>query len=323
MNKVFKTGAVLFSVLVASCAQALSLADASAKIDEAVADPAVMTDLVKGLSASDQVAFLSRVNAAIDALPGSPAEKAANYLNANGAALKGSAKGNLSALLAETFATVPPESLTLINEQFAEKLFNRSANPSKPVSDAEMLSIATNTLAKIQARTAGGDNAAVRDTFAVLMFLRASGGSPANLRDSLLAQYADAASRELAKNDWIPAAMGEGQTKTYEPMLGASDAGDQPDAAMVMQLAGAQSSLALLAGLNAGEGASSAPSAAFVSGLRAVPDMMGDSGLDRVPRTSDRSKKWWGGYTRGEKPSEGSSEGPSEPDGYAYQHIGG
>ncbi len=201
MKKCLKTVLVLAAAAVVTGAQALSLADASAKIGDAIANPAVMTSTVKQLSASDQVAFLARVNAAIDALPGSPAEKAANYVKANSAALKGAAKGNLAALLAEVFATVPPEVLTVINERFAADLFNRAANPARPISDEQMATLALKTMEKIQSRTAGVDNAAVRNTFAVLMFLRASGGTPANLKSQLLAQYKDSAARDLAEKD--------------------------------------------------------------------------------------------------------------------------
>ncbi len=310
MKKILKSGVVLAALLAVSGAQALSLADASAKIDAAIESPSVMTSLVKELSASDQVAFLARVNAAIDALPGSPAEKAANYLKANAAALKGAAKGNLSALLAEIYATVPPEALTLVNERFAVDLFNRAANPSRPITDEQMAAIALGTMEKIRARNAASDNSAVRDTFAVLMFLRASNGTPADLREKLLEQF-DAASRELAKTEWIPAAMGEGQAKTYEPMLGASDAGEQPDVDMVLVLAGAQSTLALLADLDsaATDGATPATSMAFATSFNAIPDPLDKSaGLNRVPRTNDPTKPWWGG---------------SEPRGYAYQTTGG
>ncbi len=313
MKKCLKTVLVLAAAAVVTGAQALSLADASAKIGDAIANPAVMTSTVKQLSASDQVAFLARVNAAIDALPGSPAEKAANYVKANSAALKGAAKGNLAALLAEVFATVPPEVLTVINERFAADLFNRAANPARPISDEQMATLALKTMEKIQSRTAGVDNAAVRNTFAVLMFLRASGGTPANLKSQLLAQYKDSAARDLAEKDWIPAAMGKGQLKTYEPMLGASDAGEQPPVEMVLSLVGAQVGLALLADLNDAQGKTPMTATAFSTPFNMIPDPIEKSaGMNRIPRTDDPNAPWFGGNNRSEA---------DEADGYWGQKL--
>ncbi len=315
MKAYMKFGVALATLLTVSSLQALSLADASAKIDAAIENPAVMTSTVKELSPSDQVAFLARVNAAIDALPGSPAEKAANYLKVNSAALKGAAKGNFAALLAEIFATVPPEALTIINERFASDLFNRSANPSRPISDNQMAAIALTTTEKIRARLVGVDNAAVREIFVMLMFLRASGGTPADLQDQMLAQCKDPAVREMAKSDWIPAAMGKGQPKSYEPMLGASDAGEQPDVQMTIQIAGAQTTLALLANLNDMDAKTPVMSAAFATSFNMIPDALDmNVGLNRVVHSDDPRDPWYTG---------GKREELDEPGGYGFQTIGG
>lgn len=309
MKKILLTGVVIVAALVMTEARALSLADASGKIGEVVESPASMTETLKQLSAEDQVAYLARVNAAIDALPGSPTEKAAKYLSVNSAALKGAAKGNLAALLAEVFATVPPEALTVINERFAAELFNRSANPEKPVSDEAMEAIAKKTMATIQARTATSDNTAVRDTFAVLMFLRASEGKPADLADTLVSQFTDEKARELAKTEWIPSAMGD--PKSYEPMLGASDAGEQPEASAVLAMVGAEASAMFLADLSDNTGTQSFANAGQLNGFSILPDPLTDPvGIDRIPRTMDKSKPWNGSVHRG------------EPNGYYGQGTG-
>lgn len=309
MKKILLTGVVIVAALVMTEARALSLADASGKIGEVVESPASMTETLKQLSAEDQVAYLARVNAAIDALPGSPTEKAAKYLSVNSAALKGAAKGNLAALLAEVFATVPPEALTVINERFAAELFNRSANPEKPVSDEAMEAIAKKTMAAIQARTATSDNTAVRDTFAVLMFLRASEGKPADLADTLVSQFTDEKARELAKTEWIPSAMGD--PKSYEPMLGASDAGEQPEASAVLAMVGAEASAMFLADLSDNTGSQSFANAGQLNGFSIINDPLTDPvGIDRIPRTMDKSKPWNGSVHRG------------EPNGYYGQGTG-
>ncbi len=309
MNKMLMTGVAIVAAFAAIRADALSLADASGKIEEAVNDPAVLAQTVSQLPASDQAAYLAKVNRAIGNMPGSPAEKAAKYLDANKAAVKGASSENKKAMIAEVFATVPPEVLTLINEDFAENLVNRAADPSKTFTDAKYTEIAQSILKSVQDRTKTADNAGVRNTFAILMLLRASNGTPESLRDTLLEQL-DPATREVARNDWIPPAMGEGQEKTYEPMLGASDAGVQPNAVDVVALVTPQIGVAVLSDLAGPSDSTAYTSAVLGTDINVIPDPMGTtSGMDRVPRTSDPSVKWFGGYRRG------------EPLGYPSQYI--
>jgi len=309
MNKMLMTGVAIVAAFAAIRADALSLADASGKIEEAVNDPAVLAQTVSQLPASDQAAYLAKVNRAIGNMPGSPAEKAAKYLDANKAAVKGASSENKKAMIAEVFATVPPEVLTLINEDFAENLVNRAADPSKTFTDAKYTEIAQSILKSVQDRTKTADNAGVRNTFAILMLLRASNGTPESLRDTLLEQL-DPATREVARNDWIPPAMGEGQEKTYEPMLGASDAGVQPNAVDVVALVTPQIGVAVLSDLAGPSDSTAYTSAVLGTDINVIPDPMGTTtGMDRVPRTSDPSVKWFGGYRRG------------EPLGYPSQYI--
>ena len=192
MKKLMVIGVAALVTMAMAQDKTISYADASVQIAEAAESADTMASVMKQLSAADQVKFLSKVNAAIAKQPGSPTENAAKFLAVNSAALKSAKKDNLTALLAETFATVPPEALTVINERFAADLFNRSADPSKPLSDAQFEKVATDTMKAIQARDASADNAGVRDTFAALMFLRASNGTPADLADKLVANMTDA-----------------------------------------------------------------------------------------------------------------------------------
>ena len=262
-----------------------------AKVGECAQNPTLLKQTIAQLSDEDQVAFLAEVNDAISKMPGSDEAKAAAFLDANRAAVSGASPANRTAVLAEVFATVPPEYLTVINESFASDLFNRNANPSKTFTDEEYTSVAKTAMAAIVARCATAENSAVRDTFAALMFERASGGSPANLRDTLVAELpADA--QETAKSEWIPAAMGEGREKTYDPMLGVSGAGEEPNHAAVLQLANMQVGQALLADMQAdGTGSSSG---GVSSGAFVAPSIVGtsdindpaDSSLSRVPRAA-------------------------------------
>ena len=294
MKKMMLAFGVLAGLLVSAAENTISLADARAQIGDAVESSSTMTKLVKQLSAADQKTFLSDVNSAITKMPGSPEDKAAKYLNANAAAMRGAAKGNLATLLAETYATVPPEALTVINERFAADLFNRSADPSKPYSDEEFVAKAKQAMSVIEKRTVGVESTAVRDTFAILMFLRASNGTPADLRDTLIVGLPDEASRTVAKKGWIPAAMGEGQEKTYEPMLGSVDAGEAVEFDLVLRLAGPQLTESVLADLASGTLYKNGKATqVFVDTALAIdqfnnPRMGEDHQLDRVPRVADR-----------------------------------
>ena len=236
--------------LSAQARAAIPLAEARAKIDTAVSDAKAMTALMKQLSAEDQVSFLGDVNAAVSKMPGAKEERAAAFLNVNSAALRTAAKGNTATLLAEVYATVSPEALTVLNKHFADNLFNRAANPVRAYSDGEFTYIATNMMAKIVKRTSGSDEAAVRNALAALMFVRASNAAPSNLADLLLAQMPDDAARELAKNEWFPAALGE--HPDYDSMLAYANAASQPDAQVVLRLAGPQIMDAMLADLSTG-----------------------------------------------------------------------
>ena len=308
--------------------KAMTLADARGKIGDVIADPASITAVMKQLSAADQTAYLAEVNAAISKMPGSTDEKTQKFLDVDTAALKGAKEGNLTALVAEVFATVPPNSLTVINERFAQDLFNRKADPSKTYTDEQYTAISKSVLDKVQDRTATADNAGVRNTFAILMLIRASEGSPADLRDQLVNDLRDPATKELAQNEWISPALGQGQEKTYDPMLGASDAGDQPDLSIALTvpttlaLEALAGDLATSGSLSLGDATSS-----FTAKLSPIFDDPMDpilsseltgggaaGGLSRLPRTMDPNSP----YNPGNKRGGGNKR---EPFGYPGQDF--
>ena len=315
------------SVLVAQD-KTMSSADAHGKISEIIGNPASMTSVMKQLAASDQAPFLADVNAAIADMPGSPEEKASKYLDVNTAALKGAQKGNLTALVAEVFATVPPEALTAVNESFASGMFNRKADPSKTYTDDQYVDIATNLLAKVQERNTTADNAGVRNTFAVLMLIRGSNGSPADLRNMLVDFLKDADTRSLAQNEWISPALGIGQEKTYDPMLGASDAGKQPDLRMVLVVPFTSASEVLFSSLASERGLIDPLSVTSIVGASSVdpnstdvadgadPFSTTSTAISRLPRTMDPYAKYNPGNKRG---SPAQEEIPYEPGGYPWQ----
>ena len=222
----------------------ISLADARGKIDKAIESPAVMGELMKRLSAEDQKKFLADVNKAIGDMPASIEEKSAKFLNINHVALKNAQKGNTTALLAEVFATVPPEALTVLSERFASDLVNRAANPNITYTDEQFAKLAVEIMKTISERTEETDNGSTRSTFAILMFLRASnesGDALDKLQEQLIDTLKHDDAKELAKDEWIPAALGkDGREQGYEPILASADAGRRPDFAYVLVIAGPQ-----------------------------------------------------------------------------------
>ena len=223
-------------------AKTLPLAEARQKIDGVVDGSESIASLIKQLSAEDQLTFLGDVNKAVSKMPASVEEKTAKHLNLNHAALKAvKGSGNVAALLAEVFATVPPEALTVINERFASDLFNRATDPKVTYTDAQFTDIALKIMETVNKRTAETDNASTRSAFAILMLLRASNGTPADLEDKLIATLPNADARELAKSEWIPSALGkDGRELGYEPILASADAGRRPDFDFVLVIAGPQ-----------------------------------------------------------------------------------
>ena len=314
MKKLLMVITMSLATVVVAQDKAISSAAARGKIGDIIKDPSSMTSVMKQLAASDQASFLADVNAAISKMPGSPEEKTSKFLEVNSAALKGAQKGNLTKLLAEVFATVPPESLTAVNESFAAGMFNRASDPSKTYTDEDYTKIAKDVLAAVQDRNATADNSGVRNTFAILMLIRASNGSPADLRDTLVGELRNEETRSLAQSEWISPALGQGQDKTYDPMLGASDAGSQPNLDMVLAIpfkSAGDSVFALLADL-ASECSLTDPSASITALIGAAfsdpnavdivdgVDPIADPALSSLPRTMDPTAKYNPAYRRGE-----------------------
>lgn len=322
MKKVLTTG--IAAMAIAAAAGAMTLSEANGKLAEAAEKSDTMSAVTKGLSAGDQVKFLNSVNGAIAAMPVSDAEKTAKYVDASKAALKNAADGNLTALVAETFATASLESLAQMNEQFAKELFNRNADAAHPVSDADMKSKATATLDAVKARNAKSDvsNADERNALAALMFIRASEGKPADLRKELT----DSLGNDEAAG-WIAAALGEGEPKTYEPILGTSESEEESGgrsaavAPNVMVQTPADGTAALLGGLadtvgSDGKVASSISDVALDMDATqyALPESLTDVGMNRVPRTLNPEKPYYNGIKRGD-----SVEEEDEPYRYPYE----
>jgi hypothetical protein len=235
----------LAAVIVSSAAMAkeMTLVEARVSIAQAIADVSQVTSTMKALSAADQVAYLGSINQAVSKMPGSSESKAAAFVNVNKAALRGARKGNLKPLIAEVFATVPPEALAVISERYAADLFNRSS--ASTMSDEKYVAMVQDVLKTIDSRLDSSDNADVRMTFAIVMFMRACNNTIKGLDEKLIANLPES-SRDVAKKDWIPGAL----KGSYDTMLGAADAGVMPDVTVVIKVAGPQIADSLLAALS-------------------------------------------------------------------------
>ena len=237
---------VLFalSAVMAFAQKEISLASARARIGEAISNPAVMTSTVKSLSAGDQIAFLAEVNSAIAKMPGSNEDRAAAYLNANRAAFRGAAKGNLVAMIAECFATAPVEVLPILNERFAKDVLNRSFGN---YSDEVFTRVSERLVSGVNKRLASAPDGAIRSAFAIMMMVNASNGSPADLAEKLVGTL-PAESRDVVGGLLPAAADGNTMKQAYEKAVGASSKpGEVPAVDLVLRLAGPQLSCALLA----------------------------------------------------------------------------
>jgi hypothetical protein len=300
-------------------ALAMSLAEASAKITDIIKDPSMMSSVAKELSADDQIIFLKRINSAIEGTKRSVDSKTSLFCEVNRAALVARKDGNLKSLVAEMFATVPPASLTVINELFAKQLFNRKANPAKPVSDEMFKKHAVSTMEVVQARTTGTDKD-VRDAFAILMFLRASEGTPADLKDVLISKLSDEESRQLAKESWIPSAMAEGKAKSYDPMLAVADVSIADTPSPAANFVNLQGPAVLMVSLmsdvspmvDKNGNAKVVYSEMFLDPNKYALPSEGIGGLNRVPRSLDPNDPWYPGHGRNDDVS-------SEAGGYRMQ----
>ena len=218
--KIMKALTVLLAVFVAGVALAakLSLAEARQRISKCIKDPVMLREVVKQLSPEDQVAFLGEINEAISRMPGADIDRNTAYLVVNREAVMAASAGNKTAMLAEVFATVSPEALTIINERFATELLNVGVDLAKNVEPDRFTRVALSVMEAVNKRCASVENSAERSTFAILMLLRASSDKVPGLDEKLIATLPEKA-RTTAQTEWIPAAMGRNQEQTYEPIL--------------------------------------------------------------------------------------------------------
>ena len=318
----------------------LSKAEWQAKVGDCASNPSEMKAIISQIPASEQAEFLANVNKAISDKPGSKEAKAADFYAINKAAVTGASKDAKSSVLAEVFATVPVEYLGQINERFASEVFRRDSEDH--ISNNAFVELSTNTLAVVNQRCESAeDNAAARQTFAALMFLRAfnTGNSEQNspvttetLKDLYVSQMTDPQAKASA-GTWISDVLSsDGKDGAYDNMFAAADVDDNdvPDSAVVLQMTGPSEVMdSLLADLQApgNQSASGSPSgmgggnfgsSASIAGAAVPSDDLSDSRMSRVPRGALGSPSATGGNGEGtnagdENPYYSRKRGSSSP----------
>lgn len=273
---------ILVAMIVAAGAMVLSAemprSEWHAKVGDCALDPNALKATISQLSSADKTAFLAEVNEAISKMPGSDEVKASTFLAANRAAVAGAGAGDRAAVLAEVYATVPPEALTVINEEFAKSEFARP----ETMTDDEYTNIVAQTMSKITQRTATAESGSVRAGFAGLMFIRAAGSAADATTDAVVASLPSDAQAD-AKNSWFPSALGSNGTPSYDPMLATAQAEDEPDHAVVISITKSQLVDSMLADLQAGGKGKSAADTQEAYTAATGEEGVG-TGLSRVPR---------------------------------------
>ena len=268
---------LLMMVIAAAGAMVLSAqmprSEWHAKVGDCALDPATLKATIAQLSSEDKAAFVAEVNAAIEKMPGSDEVKAAKFLAANRAAIAGAGANDRAAVLAEIYATVPPEALTVINEEFAKNEFSRPPN----IDDDDYTNIVAQTMTAIAQRTSTAESGGVRAAFAGLMFIRAA-GSAADATSAIVVSSLPNDVQADAQGSWLPSALGQGQAPSYDAMLAPAQAGDEPDHAVVVSLSPAQTIDSMLLDLQAGGLPSSSSPA--VSGNTATTIATSGAGTD-------------------------------------------
>ena len=303
---------------------ALAAGNWQGQVTKAAQDSSVLKEAMQGLSNADQLALFKAVNTAISKSAASPTEKANKYVEAERAAVAAANADNKTAMIAEAFATVPPEGLTAVNEALSADVKAAGGDQAK---------MANEVVDAVISRCKTADNAGARETFSILSFVR----NDAALQDGLVSKL-DAETQDLAKNEWIdPALKGD-----YNPILGATNADQAPELAQVNSLAMPSSAVAsALAGI----GGDSAKTGAMAGGeLFAGEDGtlpgMGDIWIFAKPRfatehgttrfgaatTDDGKVEFDPGTRRGHKSgadNDGPTPGPPpHPHPYAGQVTG-
>ncbi|MBO5939687.1 MAG: hypothetical protein J6R18_00630 [Kiritimatiellae bacterium] len=218
------------------------------QVGDCARNPAKLRAVMTQISKADKVAFLKEVNEAISKMPGSPEVAAARFLRANRAALASSGPESRLDVLAEIFATVPPESLTTI----IEELSKNELAPSQNISKNRYLAIVRHAMDVIARRCESSEAGGIRAAMAGAMFVKAANSDAQSDTADAVSRSLPSDIRKVARSQWIPAAAGMNQAQSYDPILAAAQAGEEPMHLEVISIYPQQITDSMLADLQAG-----------------------------------------------------------------------
>lgn len=193
------------------------------RLGDAAKNSDVAKEVMKQVAEGEKVEFTQRLLKAITRMPLNPEEKLAALTQASVACIACTALTNdcRYKVIAEVIAVVPVEYLPGLISSLAKR-FNPKLNNLTP---EQYKAMADTTVKLAIQRNKQTDDPAVRNTFAILLFLIATTPEETpGLQALLMANLPDDRSRELAKG-WIDEAL----KGNYEPMLTAADASVRVD----------------------------------------------------------------------------------------------
>ncbi len=182
------------------------------KVGASAMDESVLKETFAQVADAEKVEFVDRAIKAVSRMPVEPEKKSAAFVNTAVSCIQG-AKGDVRYhVIAEVFASVPVPFLPIVTEELSKR-FNQEFNK---LSDAAYEEIATAVVEIAVKRNARTDDAAVRNTFVALAFLRGSDNK--ELESKLLALMPDERNKRLVAG-WLPAAL----NGDYAALLAAAD----------------------------------------------------------------------------------------------------
>ena len=182
------------------------------QIGPSVAKQETLRETVAQIQDGDKVEFAQKAIKAAARLPGGPEEKSAALVRTAVGVIAGSKDEVKKQVIAEVFAGTPVDYLPAVTEELAKR-FDQEYNK---LSNEQYEAIASDTLAMAVKRNAQTDEAAVRNTFVILAFLR--GAKDTSLQNKLISQLPDERQRNLAAR-WVPLAL----ERNYEALLAAAN----------------------------------------------------------------------------------------------------
>lgn len=191
------------------------------KVGESAQDLEVLKATLRQISPDERPDFAQKTLRAITRMPLGPQAKSERYVGSAILCLSQVREDNAYSVVAHAVALALVPHLPALVEEMSKRL---DLKDNKGVTEEQYRAIAAKGVQVCFARNAYVEDTTLRNTFAILLFMRAAPDLP-GLQDTLLAQLPDDASRKLAAEWLAKASDGE-----YDEILAAADAAAKPPA---------------------------------------------------------------------------------------------